>query len=147
MDIYTNSKQLLHEVTYLDNMDNKLAGATGENGDGAQEKRPALVDQVGVLMDINTFREKVESGEISDDTGLAELYINGAPSNYHIHIDRRCVTRGDGTLITAVGIMKMYRPEDLSVLYKKRSKKMMTIAQYKRMMRARDKKQGKKSWI
>ena len=131
----------------MKNKEDLLAGLSEEAREAVRQKRESLQDQVGVLMDLKTFQKKVENGEISDDTGIAELYINGAPSNYHIHIDRRCVTRGDGTLITHVGLMKMHRPEELSVLYKKRSKKMMSIAQYKNMMRARDRKQGKQSWI
>ena len=131
----------------MNNKENLLAGLSEEAREAVRQKRETLQDQVGVMMDLETFQRKVQNGEISDDTGIAELYINGAASNYHIHIDRRCVTRGDGTLITHVGLLKMYEPQQLSVLYKKRSKRMMSIAQYKNMMRARDKKQGKQSWI
>ena len=117
------------------------------SGQVAQKPRGVLQDQVGIVMDLKTFQDKVERGEISDETGTAELLINGTVSNYHIHIDRRCVTRGDGTLITHVGLLKMHAPEELSVLYKKRPKRMMSVTQYKRMMRERDAKQGKTSLI
>ena len=92
-------------------------------------------------MDIYTFQAKVLSGEISDDKGMAELIINDSVSNYHIHIDRRCVTKSDGTLITYTGIMKMYRPDELKIKYTKKPKKLMTVAQYKEMMRERRKRQ------
>ncbi len=121
--------------------------AEKEVRDAAREKRKNMEDAVGIIYDLATFQQKVRDGEISDDTGMAELLINGTKSNYHIHINRRFITKGDGSLITHVGLLKMYKPEELSVLYKKRSKKMMSIKQYKQMMRQRDKAQGRKSFI
>ena len=92
------------------------------------------------IMDIYTFQTKVLSGEISDDKGIAELIINDSVSAYHIYIDRRCVTKSDGSLITYAGIMKMYRPDELKIKYNKRPKKMMSIAQLKQMRKERNKK-------
>lgn len=128
-------------------MDHRLASMDEQSRHMSREYRATLKEQVGIKMDLKTFQEKVEKGEISDDTGMAELLINGKPSSFHIHIDRRCLTKSDGTLITHVGLMKMYRPEELTILYKKRPKQMMSINQYKNMMRERDKRQGKTSWI
>ncbi|MCR5641160.1 MAG: hypothetical protein K6G04_07410 [Lachnospiraceae bacterium] len=129
-------------------MDKELqAGFLDEPTGSEGHKKQSNMQDVGITMDLETFLKKVDNGEISDDTGLAELLINGTMSNYHVHIDRRCVTRGDGTLITYVGLLKMHKPEELSILYKRRSRRMMNLAQYKRMMRERDRKQGKQSWI
>lgn len=109
--------------------------------DAAKEAQKKLKDKAVSIMDIYTFQAKVLSGEISDDKGMAELIINDSVSNYHIHIDRRCVTKSDGTLITYTGIMKMYRPDELKIKYTKKPKKLMTVAQYKEMMRERRKRQ------
>ncbi len=108
----------------------------------ARDAQKKLKDNASVLMDIYTFQTKVKSGEITDDKGTAELIINGSVSNYHIHIDRRCVTKSDGTLITVTGILKMYKPEELQIQYTKKPKKLMTIAQYKELMKERRKRQG-----
>ena len=106
----------------------------------AKEK---LKKDISSTMDIYTFQSRVASGEINDDKGIAELIINGSVSNYHIHINRRCVTKSDGTLITFIGIMKMYKPEELMVKFTKKPKKFMTVAQYKEMMRERKNKMKK----
>ncbi len=107
----------------------------------AKEAQERLSDAAVTIMDIYTFQTKVLSGEINDDKGVAELIINDSVSNYHIHIDRRCVTKSDGSLITYTGIMKMYRPEELKIKFTKKHKKMMTVAQYKQMMKERREKQ------
>ncbi len=107
----------------------------------AKEAQKKIQDKASMIMDIYTFQAKVKSGEISDDKGIAELIINGSVSNYHIHINRRCVTKSDGSLITYTGIMKMYKPEELKIKYTKRPKKMMSLAQYKQMIKERKKRQ------
>ena len=76
----------------------------------AKEAQRKFKDANVTIMDIYTFQTKVLSGEISDDKGIAELIINDSVSNYHIHINRRCVTKSDGSLITYAGVMKMYKP-------------------------------------
>lgn len=107
----------------------------------AKEAQERLSDAAVTIMDIYTFQTKVLSGEINDDKGVAELIINDSVSNYHIHIDRRCVTKSDGSLITYTGIMKMYRPEELKIKFTKKHKKLMSVAQYKQMMKERREKQ------
>ena len=120
-----------------------IQGPDNETIKAAKEAREKLRENTSILMDINTFQQKVESGEVSDDKGIAELIINGVASNYHIHINRRCVTKSDGTLITAAGLLKMYEPEELQVKYTKKPKRMLSIRQYKEMMRERrDNKSG-----
>ncbi|MBR1622974.1 MAG: hypothetical protein IJ675_03580 [Pseudobutyrivibrio sp.] len=109
----------------------------------AKEAQAKIKDSLVTIMDIYTFQTKVKSGEINDDKGTAELIINGSVSNYHIHINRRCVTKSDGTLITYTGIMKMYRPDELQIKYTKKPKKMMTLSQYKQMMKERRERQRK----
>lgn len=104
----------------------------------AKEAQAKLKNSMTTIMDVHTFQKKVLSGEINDDKGTAELIINGSVSNYHIHIDRRCVTKSDGTLITYTGIMKMYKPEELMIKYTKKPKRMMSLAQYKEAIRARN---------
>lgn len=99
-----------------------------------------LNDKTYTIMDIYTFQTKVLSGEINDDKGIAELIINDSVSAYHIHIDRRCVTKSDGSLITYTGIMKMYKPDELKIKFTKRPKKMMSVAQLKQMRKERNKK-------
>jgi len=118
-----------------------INGPDQDTIDAAKEAQKKLKDKAVSIMDIYTFQAKVLSGEISDDKGMAELIINDSVSNYHIHIDRRCVTKSDGTLITYTGIMKMYRPDELKIKYTKKPKKLMTVAQYKEMMRERRKRQ------
>ena len=86
-----------------------INGPDQDTIDAAKEAQKKLKDKAVSIMDIYTFQAKVLSGEISDDKGMAELIINDSVSNYHIHIDRRCVTKSDGTLITYTGIMKMLR--------------------------------------
>jgi hypothetical protein len=110
----------------------------------AKQAQAKLKNESVTIMDIYEFQAKVLSGEITDDKGMAELIINNSVSNYHIHINRRCVTKSDGTLITYTGIMKMYRPEELKIKYTKKPKKLMTLAQYKEMMKERKKRQGRK---
>ncbi len=105
----------------------------------AKEAQKKYKDANVTIMDIYTFQAKVLSGEINDDKGIAELIINNSVSNYHIHINRRCVTKSDGTLITYTGIMKMYKPEELKIKYTKRSKKMMSVAQLKQLRKERNK--------
>lgn len=107
----------------------------------AKEAQERLSDAAVTIMDIYTFQTKVLSGEINDDKGTAELIINDSVSNYHIHIDRRCVTKSDGSLITYTGIMKMYRPEELKIKFTKKHKKLMSVAQYKQMMKERRERQ------
>lgn len=107
----------------------------------AKEAQERLSDAAVTIMDIYTFQTKVLSGEINDDKGVAELIINDSVSNYHIHIDRRCVTKSDGSLITYTGIMKMYRPEELKIKFTKKHKKLMSVAQYKQMMKERRERQ------
>ena len=109
----------------------------------AKDAQAKIKDSLVTIMDIYTFQTKVRSGEISDDKGAAELIINGSLSNYNIHIDRRCVTKSDGTLITYTGIMKMYRPDELQIKYTRKPRKMMTLSQYKQMMKERREKQRK----
>ena len=106
----------------------------------AKEAQRKLTDSSYTIMDVYTFQTKVLSGELNDDKGTAELIINGSVSNYHIHIDRRCVTKSDGSLITYAGIMKMYKPEELQIKFTRKSKRMMTVAQYKEMIKERKKK-------
>ncbi|MBO6129304.1 MAG: hypothetical protein J6P79_10465 [Pseudobutyrivibrio sp.] len=118
-----------------------INGPDQDTINAAKEAQKKLKDKAVSIMDIYTFQAKVLSGEISDDKGMAELIINDSVSNYHIHIDRRCVTKSDGTLITYTGIMKMYRPDELKIKYTKKPKKLMTVAQYKEMMRERRKRQ------
>ena len=118
-----------------------INGPDQDTIDAAKEAQKKLKDKAVSIMDIYTFQAKVLSGEISDDKGMAELIINDSVSNYHIHIDRRCVTKSDGTLITYTGIMKMYRPDELKIMNPKKPKKLMTVAQYKEMMRERRKRQ------
>ena len=118
-----------------------INGPDQDTIDAAKEAQKKLKDKAVSIMDIYTFQAKVLSGEISDDKGMAELIINDSVSNYHIYIDRRCVTKSDGTLITYTGIMKMYRPDELKIKYTKKPKKLMTVAQYKEMMRERRKRQ------
>lgn len=118
-----------------------INGPDQDTIDAAKEAQKKLKDKAVSIMDIYTFQAKILSGEISDDKGMAELIINDSVSNYHIHIDRRCVTKSDGTLITYTGIMKMYRPDELKIKYTKKPKKLMTVAQYKEMMRERRKRQ------
>lgn len=110
-----------------------------ETINAAKKAQDKIKDRNSILMDIYTFQSKVLSGEINDDKGIAELIINGSISNYHIHINRRCVTKSDGTLITYVGIMKMYKPEELQIKFTKKPRQLMTIAQYKEMRKARKK--------
>ena len=110
----------------------------------AKQAQAKLKNESVTIMDIYEFQAKVLSGEITDDKGMAELIINDSVSNYHIHINRRCVTKSDGTLITYTGIMKMYKPEELKIKYTKKPKKLMTLAQYKEMMKERKKRQGRK---
>ena len=110
----------------------------------AKQAQAKLKNESVTIMDIYEFQAKVLSGEITDDKGMAELIINNSVSNYHIHINRRCVTKSDGTLITYTGIMKMYKPEELKIKYTKKPKKLMTLAQYKEMMKERKKRQGRK---
>ena len=105
----------------------------------AKEAQRKFKDANVTIMDIYTFQTKVLSGEISDDKGIAELIINDSVSNYHIHINRRCVTKSDGSLITYAGIMKMYKPEELKIKYTKRPKKMMSVAQLKQRRKERNK--------
>ena len=105
----------------------------------AKEAQRKFKDANVTIMDIYTFQAKVISGEISDDKGIAELIINDSVSNYHIHINRRCVTKSDGSLITYAGVMKMYKPEELKIKYTKRPKKMMSVAQLKQRRKERNK--------
>ncbi len=105
----------------------------------AKEAQRKFKDANVTIMDIYTFQTKVLSGEISDDKGIAELIINDSVSNYHIHINRRCVTKSDGSLITYAGVMKMYKPEELKIKYTKRPKKMMSVAQLKQRRKERNK--------
>jgi len=114
-----------------------------ETAKAAQEAKAKLKNALTEIMDLATFQRKVISGEISDDKGTAELIINGSVSNYHIHIDRRCVTKSDGSLITYTGIMKMYKPEELQIKYTRKNKRMMSLAAYKKMMVERDRNQKK----
>lgn len=116
-----------------------INGPDRETIEAAKAMRSKLKDNTYTIMDIYTFQSKVLSGEINDDKGIAELIINGSVSTYHIHIDRRCVTKSDGTLITYAGIMKMYKPEELKIKYTKRPKKMMSVAQLKQMRKERNK--------
>lgn len=110
-----------------------------ETINAAKDAQRKLKDANVTIMDIYTFQTKVLSGEISDDKGIAELIINNSVSNYHIHINRKCVTKSDGTLITYAGIMKMYKPEELKIKYTKRPKKMMSVAQLKQLRKERNK--------
>ena len=112
-----------------------------ETIEAAKKAKAKLENDAVTIMDIFTFQTKVLNGDISDDKGIAELIIKGTVSNYHIYIDRRCVTKSDGTLITYAGIMKMYKPEELMIKFTKRPKQMMTIAQYKERLQERRKKQ------
>jgi hypothetical protein len=114
-----------------------------ETAKAAAEAKAKLKNALTEIMDLATFQRKVISGEISDDKGTAELIINGSVSNYHIHIDRRCVTKSDGSLITYTGIMKMYKPEELKIKYTRKNKRMMSLAAYKKMMVERDRNQKK----
>lgn len=114
-----------------------------ETAKAAAEAKAKLKNALTEIMDLTTFQRKVISGEISDDKGTAELIINGSVSNYHIHIDRRCVTKSDGSLITYTGIMKMYKPEELQIKYTRKNKRMMSLAAYKKMMVERDRNQKK----
>ncbi len=114
-----------------------------ETAKAAAEAKAKLKNALTEIMDLTTFQRKVLSGEISDDKGTAELIINGSVSNYHIHIDRRCVTKSDGSLITYTGIMKMYKPEELKIKYTRKNKRMMSLAAYKKMMVERDRNQKK----
>lgn len=116
-----------------------VKGPDRETIEAAKSAMSRLKDSTYTIMDIYTFQSKVLSGEITDDKGIAELIINGSVSTYHIHIDRRCVTKSDGTLITYTGIMKMYKPEELKIKYTKRPKKMMSVAQLKQMRKERNK--------
>lgn len=116
-----------------------VKGPDRETIEAAKSAMTRLKDSAYTIMDIYTFQSKVLSGEITDDKGIAELIINGSVSTYHIHIDRRCVTKSDGTLITYTGIMKMYKPEELKIKYTKRPKKMMSVAQLKQMRKERNK--------
>lgn len=115
-----------------------------ETAKAAAEAKAKLQNAATEIMDVATFQKKVLSGEINDDKGTAELIINGSLSNYHIHIDRRCVTKSDGSLITYTGIMKMYKPEELQIKYTRKSKRMMSLAMYKKMIDERNKKQRNK---
>ncbi len=103
--------------------------------DGGNQKK--LIDKTYVMMDVYTFQNKILSGEISDDKGTAELFINGAPSNYNIYIDRKCITKSDGTLITYSGMLKLYEPEQLQIKYTKKKKRVMNMKQYREMMKQR----------
>ncbi len=123
-------------TTVLENVDRETITA-------AKEAQAKIKNQSVTIMDIYTFQEKVKSGEINDDKGTAELIINDSVSNYHIHINRRCVTKSDGTLITYAGIMKMYSPDELKIKFTKKPKKMLTLAQYKNMMKERRERQKK----
>ena len=116
-----------------------IQAVDAETINAAKEAQAKIQNKLTSVMDIHTFQKKVLSGEINDDKGTAELIINGAVSNYHIHIDRRCVTKSDGTLITYTGIMKMYKPEELMIKFTKKPKKMMSLAQYKQAIRDREK--------
>lgn len=121
----------------------KQHGPDAETMKAAAEAKAKLQNAATEIMDIATFQRRVLSGEINDDKGTAELIINGAVSNYHIHIDRRCVTKSDGSLITYTGIMKMYKPEELQIKYTRKNRRMMSLAAYKQMMVERDKKKKK----
>ncbi len=118
-----------------------IAATDQETIQAAKEAQRKLNEAAATIMDIYTFQTKVLSGEINDDKGTAELIINDSVSNYHIHIDRRCVTKSDGSLITYTGIMKMYRPEELKIKFTKKHKKLMSVAQYKQMMKERRERQ------
>lgn len=124
-------------------MNNKftLEAPDRETIEAAKEARTKLKNEAVTIMDIYTFQTKVLNGEITDEKGMAELIINDSVSNYHIHINRRCVTKSDGTLITYSGIMKMYRPDELKIKFTKKPKKLMTIAEYKERMLERKKRQ------
>ncbi|WP_028242770.1 hypothetical protein [Pseudobutyrivibrio ruminis] len=116
-----------------------INGPDKETINAAKDAQRKLKDANVTIMDIYTFQTKVLSGEISDDKGIAELIINNSVSNYHIHINRKCVTKSDGTLITYAGIMKMYKPEELKIKYTKRPKRMMSVAQLKQLRKERNK--------
>ncbi len=77
-----------------------------ETIEAAKKAKAKLENDAVTIMDIFTFQTKVLNGEISDDKGIAELIIKGTVSNYHIYIDRRCVTKSDGTLITYAGMLE-----------------------------------------
>jgi len=124
----------------------KVSGHEEETRKAAEEAQRKLKENNVEIMDVETFQKRVLAGEISDDTGSAELIINGSASNYHIYIDRRCVTKSDGSLITYAGILKMYKPEELQVKYTKRPRRMRTVSQYKQMMQARDAKERKSNY-
>ena len=107
----------------------------------ANEARRTLVEHPYVMMDINTFQRKVLNGEISDDTGTAELFINGSRSTYNIYIDRHLITKSDGTLITYAGLMKMYDTDQLEIKYTKKKKRVMNMKQYREMLKEQAKNQ------
>ncbi len=107
----------------------------------ANEARRTLVEHPYVMMDVNTFQRKVLNGEISDDTGTAELFINGSRSTYHIYIDRHLITKSDGTLITYAGLMKMYDTDQLEIKYTKKKKRVMNMKQYREMLKEQAKNQ------
>lgn len=107
----------------------------------ANEARRTLVEHPYVMMDVETFQRKVLNGEISDDTGTAELFINGSRSTYHIYIDRHLITKSDGTLITYAGLMKMYDTNQLEIKYTKKKKRIMNMKQYREMLKEQAKNQ------
>ena len=99
----------------------------------------------GIIYDAETFQQKVASGELTDDKGTAFILINGSPTNYNVHIDRRCVTRSDGSLITHAGFLKMYSLEEISVRFVKKEKKFKSIRQLKQEREERNNKSSQLS--
>jgi inosine/xanthosine triphosphate pyrophosphatase family protein len=104
-------------------LDMGINTVTNDEINAAKEKRKTLVNKHEVIYTVDEFEKLVRSGAISDDKGIATLLINGAPSNYSVHIDRHCVTKSDGTLITFWGILKMYDKDQLAIKYKNKEKR------------------------
>ena len=95
---------------------------TNDEINAAKEQRRSVVNKHEIIYTVDEFEKLVRSGAISDDKGIATLLVNGAPSNYSVHIDRHCVTKSDGTLITFWGILKMYDKDQIDIKYKNKGK-------------------------
>ncbi len=67
------------------------------------------------LFSIYEFQELVASGEITDEIGVAHLVIDDElRPEYNIFIDHRVITK-TGTVISFLGLLKMYGAEHLAV--------------------------------
>ena len=67
------------------------------------------------LFSIYEFQDLVASGEITDEIGVAHLVIDDElRPEYNIFIDHRVITK-TGTVISFLGLLKMYGAEHLAI--------------------------------